>query len=207
MSMQYVLASGNKGKLREISAMLQPLGIRVRPQSEWQVPEAVEDACTFVENALIKARHAAEITGLPTIADDSGLVVPALNGAPGIYSARFAGPDASDQANILRLLQKLEGQSGEDRAAHFYCAMVSVLTADDPAPLVATGRWFGYILDAPQGEGGFGYDPVFGIGGNGPAGLAGSAAELTREEKSGVSHRGKALKELVRQLSQRDGRG
>jgi len=203
MKQEYVLASGNQGKLREITAMLSPLGVIVRPQSDWQVPEAEENACTFVENALIKARQAARYTGLPSIADDSGLVVPALNGDPGIYSARYAGPGADSQANMSKLLDELRGRTGADRCASFYCAMVLVLTADDPVPLIATGRWHGRILESPQGDGGFGYDPVFGLTGPGPVR---SAAEMTAAEKGSVSHRGHALKALVRQLQQRDGR-
>lgn len=205
MNREYVLASGNKGKLREITAMLGPLGFVVRPQSDWDVPEAEETASTFVENSLIKARQAARYTGLPSIADDSGLVVPALKGAPGICSARYAGKSANAQANMSRLLDELEGRSGGDRNAYFYCAMVLLISADDPAPLIATGRWHGHILEARQGDGGFGYDPIFGICGGTGSGLVRSAAEMTPAEKGNVSHRGQALKALVRQLQQRDG--
>jgi len=204
MNQKYVLASGNQGKLREIEGMLKPLGFLVRPQSDWDVPEAVEDAGTFVENSLIKARQAAEHTGLPSIADDSGLVVPSLNGAPGIYSARYAGDDADDLANMSRLLVELKGKSGVDRHAYFYCAMVLVNSVDDPAPLIATGRWYGRILEARQGKGGFGYDPLFGIPNHNGSGSSMSAAELTSGEKGRISHRGQALKELVRQLVERD---
>lgn len=205
MNGEYVLASGNKGKLREITGMLEPLGFIVRPQSDWDIPEAEENASTFVENSLIKARQAARYTGLPSIADDSGLVVPALNGAPGIYSARFAGKGADAQANMSRLLYELKGGSGDDRLAYFYCAIVLVLCEDDPAPLIATGRWHGRILDARQGDYGFGYDPIFGIAGDPGSDRVRSAAELTPAEKDSVSHRGQALKALVRQLQQRDG--
>jgi XTP/dITP diphosphohydrolase len=197
MNREYVLASGNQGKLREITGMLKPLGFVVRPQSDWRVPEAEETASTFVENSLIKARQAAHHTGLPSIADDSGLVVPILNGDPGIYSARYAGGNADSQANMRKLLAELQGRSEPDRHAYFYCAMVLVLSVDDPAPLIATGRWHGTILEAPQGDGGFGYDPLFGVS---DPGLRCSAAELTQADKSRVSHRGQALKELVRQL-------
>ena len=201
MNRKYVLASGNQGKLREITGMLKPLGFVVRPQSDWRVPEAEETASTFVENSLIKARQAAHHTGLPSIADDSGLVVPILNGDPGIYSARYAGGNADSQANMRKLLAELQGRSEPDRHAYFYCVMVLVLSVDDPAPLIATGRWHGTILEAPQGDGGFGYDPLFGVS---DPGLQCSAAELTQADKSRVSHRGQALKELVRQLRERD---
>jgi len=204
MNQQYVLASGNQGKLREITAMLKPMGFVVRPQSDWQVPEAEEIACTFVENSLIKARQAAHYTGLPSIADDSGLVVPVLNGEPGIYSARYAGENADSQANLYKLLSELQGKAGHDRCAYFYCAMVLVMSVDDPAPLIATGRWHGQILESPQGDGGFGYDPVFGISTLMDPERRYSAAELTQADKSRVSHRGQALKELVRQLHERD---
>jgi XTP/dITP diphosphohydrolase len=198
MSRQYVLASGNQGKLREMVRLLQPLGFLVRPQSEWQVPEAEETASTFLENSLIKARNAARITGLPAIADDSGLVVPALNGAPGIYSARYAGTDADSQANIRKLLLDLERQPGIERWAYFFCAVVLLDSEDDPAPLVATARWHGRILMAPQGVGGFGYDPVFAA-----LGSHRSAAELDGDEKQQVSHRGQALRKLLKKLEDR----
>jgi XTP/dITP diphosphohydrolase len=199
----YVLASGNRGKLREISAMLEPLGFVVRPQSDWQVPEAEETASTFIENSLIKARQAARFTGLPSIADDSGLVVPSLNGAPGIYSSRYAGNDADDKANYRKLLAELSGTQGQDRSAYFFCAMVLLQSADDPAPLLASGRWHGHILTSPQGNGGFGYDPVFGVSATAPNGSQLSAAELSVADKSLVSHRGRALRELVRQIRER----
>ena len=201
---EYVLASGNQGKLREISAMLKPLGFIVRPQSEWNVPEAEENACTFIENALIKARQAASYTGLPSIADDSGLVVPALDGEPGIYSSRYAGSEADDSANITKLLSELSGKRGVERNAHFICVMVLVQTEDDPAPLLAIGRWYGHILLSVQGQGGFGYDPVFGVASSSGDGRTFSAAQMTAAEKGRVSHRGQALKDLVRQLRERD---
>jgi XTP/dITP diphosphohydrolase len=205
MNREYVLASGNRGKLREIVAMLKPLGLAVRPQSDWQVPGAEETASTFVENSLIKARQATHHTGMPAIADDSGLVVPVLKGEPGIYSARYAGVDADSGGNMRKLLDELQGKSGDDRRAFFYCAMVLVNSVDDPAPLIATGRWFGRILTSPRGDGGFGYDPLFGVTDSSGSGQLCSAAELAPAEKSRVSHRGQALKELVRQLRERDG--
>ena len=202
MKREFVLASSNPGKLREMTEMFEPLGLAVRPQSEWQVADAEETAITFVENSLLKARHAAKHTGLPSIADDSGLVVPALGGEPGIYSARYSGPGADSDSNMAKLLANMRGKTGAYRNAHFYCAMVLVSSADDPAPLVATGRWHGRILDAPRGEGGFGYDPVFGIVDATGSGPHRSAAELTAIEKGRLSHRGQALRELVRQLRQ-----
>ena len=204
MEREYVLASGNAGKLREIASTLKPLGFNVRPQSDWRVPEAAETACTFVENSLIKARQAAHHTGLPCIADDSGLVVPILNGEPGIYSSRYAGEHADDQANMDKLLVELQNRRGDERNAFFYCAMVLVVTADDPAPLVATGCWYGNILTSPSGDGGFGYDPIFGILADSPCAGQCSAAELTPAKKQSLSHRGQALRQLVRQLHLRD---
>ena len=200
MNREYILASGNKGKLREINTVLKPLGFVVRPQSDWQVPEAAETASTFVENSLLKARQAARYTGLPSIADDSGLVVPVLNGQPGIYSARYAGDAADDQANIEKLLAELLGRTGAERQAYFFCALVLLRSADDPAPLIATGRWYGQILESPRGGGGFGYDPVFGIPTLTNPDRQTSAAELTPAQKSQLSHRGLALMDLVRQL-------
>ena len=186
-----VLASGNRGKLREMTDMLEPLGWKVRPQSDWDVPEAVEDGLSFVENALIKARHAARITDLPSLADDSGLAVDALDGAPGIYSARYAG-GAGDVANYEKLLGALDDVPDEDRGAHFYCAMALVHHEKDPAPLIAIGRWDGFITRSPSGTGGFGYDPVFRVPGEDC-----TSAELPKDVKNGMSHRGKALRALV----------
>ena len=186
-----VLASGNPGKLKEITAILEPLGWTVRPQSEWDIPEAVEDGLSFVENALIKARHAARLTGLPSLADDSGLAVDALDGAPGIYSARYAG-DAGDVANYEKLLEAMHEVPDEQRGAHFYCAMVLVHHAADPAPLIAIGRWDGSITREPSGEGGFGYDPVFRV----PE-MECTSAELSPEVKNRMSHRGIALRKLT----------
>lgn len=204
MDREFVIASGNLGKLREIAGILKTLGIVVHPQSDWQVPEAQETASTFIENSLIKARQAARHTGMPCIADDSGLVVAALNGKPGIFSARYAGDDADDRANMLKLLADLQLKPGTDRRAYFYCAMVLVNSADDPAPLIATGHWHGQILDSPQGDGGFGYDPIFGITTQPDQTRRRSAAELSAAEKCRVSHRGQALIELVRQIRERD---
>jgi XTP/dITP diphosphohydrolase len=191
-----VLASGNQGKLRELSCLLEPLGWNVSRQSDWNVAEAVEDGLSFIENALIKARHAAKLTGLPALGDDSGLVVDALNGAPGIYSSRFAGEGAGDAANIEKLLQELTGVPEAARQAHFYCAMVLIRHARDPAPLLATGRWEGRILERPAGNGGFGYDPVFWVPGE-----QCSSAELPAAVKNRISHRGRALSALIGQLS------
>ena len=201
---EYVLASGNQGKLREMVAMLKPMGFIVRPQSDWQVPEAEETASTFIENSLLKARQAARYTGLPSIADDSGLVVPVLKGEPGIFSARYAGEDADNEANKRKLLTELSGRHGADRNAYFLCAMVLVKSVDDPAPLLAVGRWYGHILHSEQGQGGFGYDPLFGISTALIDGKQRSAAELAPADKSRVSHRGQALRELVRQLRELD---
>ncbi len=205
MEREYVVASSNPGKLREIAGVLKPLGFVVHPQSDWQIPEAEESGSTFVENALIKARQATHYTGLPAIADDSGLVVPVLNGEPGIYSARYAGEDADDQANMRKLLAELKGRSGDDRCGYFYCAVVLLNSVDDPAPLIATGRWCGLILDTPKGDGGFGYDPLFGVSTSSDPEQQCSAAELAAADKSRISHRGQALKELVRKLGERDG--
>lgn len=190
-----VLASGNAGKLSELSAMLEPLGWSVRPQGEWRIDEAVEDGLSFIENAVIKARHAARCTGLPALGDDSGLVVDALGGEPGIYSSRYAGEAADDEANNAKLLQALAGVRGEARGAHFYCAMALMRHANDPAPLLATGRWRGRILDAPSGSGGFGYDPLFWV----PEQRC-SSAQLPAALKNRLSHRGQALTAMLRHI-------
>lgn len=199
MIKEYVLASDNPGKLGEMAAMFGPLGFVVHPQSDFQVPPGVaETGSTFIENALIKARHAAEHTTMACIADDSGLVVPALQGAPGIYSARYAGPQADSETNMKKLLEALTGLDGEDRSAHFYCAMVCIESAGDPAPLVATGVWHGHILASPQGDDGFGYDPVFAVTALDAPGPQQSAAEISAAEKARHSHRGQALRKLVK---------
>jgi len=193
---QLVLASGNPGKVSELSAMLEPLGWTVMPQSNWQVTEAVEDGLTFIENALIKARHASRYTGLPALGDDSGLVVDSLGGAPGIYSARYAGAGADASSNNRKLLTALREVPESDRSAHFYCAVALVRHEKDPAPLLATGKWDGRILDKPVGAGGFGYDPVFWV-----PGQQCSSAELPAAVKNRISHRGLALAAMMEQMA------
>ena len=190
------MASGNPGKLREMSRILAEFGFTVVPQSEFAVSEAEETGTTFEENALIKARHAVTTTGLPAIADDSGLVVDALHGRPGVYSARYAGIDASDDDNIDKLLLELQGVADEERAASFHC-VVCFVSPDSEQALIASGQWRGRIAQQRQGAGGFGYDPVF-I----DPGLEVSSAELTPEQKNQRSHRGKALAELSELLRQ-----
>ena len=186
-----VLATGNLGKVREIRKLLQDLGIELRPQSEFGVPPAEETGSSFVENALIKARNACAHTRLPALADDSGLEVDALGGAPGVLSARYAGPAADSAANNAKLLAALEGIPPQQRNARFRCVMAFVRRPDDPAPLIVEGVWEGRILDAPRGRGGFGYDPLFWVPERGL-----SAAELPLEEKNRISHRGQALQRL-----------
>ena len=180
--MDLVLATRNQGKVDEMSPMLEVLGLNIINQADTDIPSPVEDGATFVENALIKARAVALATGLPSIAEDSGLVVPTLDGAPGIFSARYAGPDATDAQNNQKLLSSLAEQS--DRSAHFFCCMVFLKHADDPTPLIASGRWPGEILMEPRGQGGFGYDPLFWLPDQGK-----SAAELSKETKNKISHR------------------
>lgn len=192
---ELVLASSNAGKLSELLAMLKPLGWNIRPQSDWAIDNAVENGLSFVENALIKARHAARQSGKPALGDDSGLVVDALHGRPGIFSARYAGPGADDKANNRKLLADLEGVASADRGAHFYCAMALVRYAQDPAPLIATGKWSGSILGQGVGTGGFGYDPLFWV----PE-MKLSSAELTPQVKNRISHRGQAIAALVSQM-------
>ena len=189
-----VLASSNAGKLREIARILGDLDIEVLPQSDFGVSDAEETGTTFVENALIKARHAMEATGLPAIADDSGIVVDALDGRPGVYSARYAGPDATDADNNALLLKELEGVPRSERGAAFHCVACFVRPGDEGS-VVAEGEWRGSILSEPRGKGGFGYDPLFLV----PE-LGCSSAELSAEEKNRRSHRGKALRELARKL-------
>jgi XTP/dITP diphosphohydrolase len=191
--MRIVLASSNAGKLAELRTLLAPLAMEIIGQGELGIAAAPEERITFVENALDKARHASLRSSMPAIADDSGLVVRALDGAPGIRSARYAGEDATDQANNARLLRELAGAS--DRSAHFYCVLVFVRHAEDPAPLIALGRWEGSIGEAPEGRGGFGYDPLFR-----PLGDHRSAAQMPAAEKNRHSHRGQATAELVAQL-------
>ncbi|MDH5484275.1 MAG: XTP/dITP diphosphatase [Gammaproteobacteria bacterium] len=192
-----VLASGNAGKVREINDLLANHGIEVVPQTAYDIPEAVEDGLTFVENALKKARHAAKLTGLPAIADDSGIEVDALNHAPGIYSARYSGEGANDQRNNEKMLKELEGVEEAKRSARYQCVMVFMRDADDPTPIIAQGSFEGRILTAPRGEGGFGYDPIFWIPEQNCA-----AAELSLEAKNKISHRAIALNRLVEKLTQ-----
>jgi XTP/dITP diphosphohydrolase len=186
-----VLATGNAGKVRELAHLLAGFGLDVVAQTELGVESAEETGLTFIENAILKARHAAAITGLPAVADDSGLAVDFLGGAPGIYSARYAGVDASDQHNLDKLLVALKDVPQGQRTAQFHCVLVYMRHAEDPTPLVCHGSWAGEITFAEAGEGGFGYDPIFYV----PE-LGKTAAELSREEKSAVSHRGQALKLL-----------
>ena len=192
-----VLASSNNGKVREINQLLAGLDMVVRPQGEFNVVDAEETGLTFVENAILKARNAAQHTGLPAIADDSGLEVDALAGAPGIYSARFAGEGASDQANLEKLLDALQDTPEENRSARFQCLMVYMRHADDPTPLICQGSWEGRILTAARGSNGFGYDPVFYVPTHNCA-----SAELPAETKNQLSHRGQALRKLVAALQQ-----
>lgn len=190
-----VMASGNPGKIREISRLLEGLGIDVVAQSEFGVSDADETGTTFAENSLIKAQHAAIATGLPAIADDSGLSVDALDGAPGVYSARYSGPDGDDEANNDKLLAELDGV--EDRGAAFHC-VVTFLEPGNGEPLVAHGEWRGSILQARQGDGGFGYDPLFFV-----PDCSCSSAELEADQKNARSHRGQALRKLVELLEQK----
>ena len=190
---ELVLATGNAGKVRELSARLAETGWTVKAQADYGVSDAVEDGLSFIENAIIKARHAARHTALPAVADDSGLAVQTLGGAPGIYSARYAGEGASDADNVQKLLVELGDQAQRD--AWFYCVLAFVTHADDPVPLIAQGRWSGRIAGAVSGDGGFGYDPVF-I----PAGMSCTAAELSPDEKRALSHRAMALTEFVPSL-------
>ncbi|QBF81901.1 RdgB/HAM1 family non-canonical purine NTP pyrophosphatase [Shewanella maritima] len=187
---QIVLASGNKGKLAEFDQMLAKFNIQVLPQSQFDVPEVAETGTTFVENAIIKARHAAKITGKPAIADDSGIEVDALNGQPGIYSARYSGIDATAKSNYERLLQAMSGE--QNRSARFQCVLVYMRHADDPTPIICQAAWEGEINHAPVGEQGHGYDPIFVANG-----YEQTAAELSSDEKNAISHRGKALALLL----------
>lgn len=198
MTKTLVLATGNPGKVKELANMLSSLNINVVPQSDFNVGEVAETGTTFVENAIIKARHAAKITGMPAIADDSGLEVDGLNGAPGVYSARFAGPGASDQDNIDKLLVDL----GDNpiRSARFWCVLVLMRHTDDPTPLICSASWEGEITLTQNGNGGFGYDPVFFV-----AEKNCTSAELTKEQKNAVSHRGQALQKLLLELQQKGG--
>ena len=197
MTRKIVLASGNAGKVREINKLFSDYGINVIPQTEFDVPEAIEDGLSFVENAIIKARNAAQHSGLPAIADDSGIEVDALNHRPGIYSARYSGEGASDQTNNDRLLQELGDLEDNRRTARYRCVMVYMRDADDPMPIIAEGTLEGRILHAPQGKGGFGYDPLFWLEAQQCA-----AAELSLEDKNRISHRAQASHQLVNKLKQ-----
>jgi XTP/dITP diphosphohydrolase len=189
-----VIASNNPGKLREFQRMLVPLGIEILTQAQLGIAEAEEPHCTFVENALAKARHVSAVSGLPALADDSGICVEALGGAPGVFSARYAGDNPkSDQKNNEKLLQVMEGTA--DRRAHYYCVLVLVRHAGDPQPLIAEGEWHGEIGHEERGGGGFGYDPLFWLPQSGK-----TAAELSHDEKAQVSHRAKALQALMQRF-------
>ena len=193
MTQRLILASNNAGKLKEFNELLSAVGFSVHAQGEYDVPEADEPFHTFVENALQKARHASRLTGLPALADDSGVCVNALGGAPGVYSARFAGEPKSDARNNEKLIADLAPHA--DKSAYYYCVLVFVRHADDPQPVIADGRWNGEMIATPRGNGGFGYDPYFFI----PS-LGKCAAELTADEKNKLSHRGQALRALVEKL-------
>lgn len=194
--MKLVLASSNQGKLEELRGLLSGNGIELLAQSDLGVEDAEETGATFVENALLKARHASRITGLPALADDSGICVDALDGAPGLYSARYAGEHGNASRNIDRLLEALREVPAERRTAHFYCVLVLLRHADDPQPLIVEGQWNGRILHQRRGSGGHGYDPVFFDPVHGQ-----SAAEMELEFKNGISHRGKALALLKQRLA------
>jgi XTP/dITP diphosphohydrolase len=193
MTQTIVLASNNAGKLKEFHALLAPLGFAVRTQGEFNVPEAEEPHPTFVENALAKARHAARLTGLPALADDSGICANALGGAPGVLSARFAGEPKSDQRNNDKLIADLSVHA--DKSAYYYCVLVFLRHADDPQPIIAEGRWDGEVIAEARGAGGFGYDPYFLLPSSGR-----TAAELPADEKNQLSHRAQALRLLVERL-------
>jgi XTP/dITP diphosphohydrolase len=190
-----VIASNNTGKLKEIGHLLEPLGFEVFSQSALGVTEPDEPHPTFIENALLKARHASLHTGLPALADDSGICVPRLSGKPGIHSARYAGGSRSDERNNQKLVETLRGES--DRHAYYYCVMVLLRHAEDPQPLIADGTWHGEIVLEPRGQGGFGYDPYFFL-----SGLGKTAAELPMEQKNRMSHRGQALARLVNKIKE-----
>ena len=190
-----VIASNNSGKLKEFTHLFEPLEIKVFPQSVFNVAEVEEPFQTFIENALVKARHASKQTGLPALADDSGICVDALNGRPGVYSARYAGEPKSDQRNNQLLIENL--RTKQDRRAHYYCIIVLVRYADDPQPIITDGSWYGRIVLEPRGTGGFGYDPYFYL-----PDLGKTAAELSIEDKNLISHRGKALMRLTRYINE-----
>jgi XTP/dITP diphosphohydrolase len=191
-----VLASGNRGKLAEFNALLADAGFEVLPQASLGVEDIEETGLSFVENALLKARHAARVTGLPALADDSGLCVDLLHGAPGLYSARYAGQHGDNAANNARLLREMDGAPTDQRSAFFICVLALLRHADDPAPLIAEGRWHGRVLSAQRGAQGFGYDPLFL-----PDGQTVSAAQLDPALKNRLSHRGQALAQLRARLA------
>lgn len=192
-----VLASRNSGKLADFRLLFADLGIELFSVADFSDLDVEETASTFVENALLKARHASTVSGLPALADDSGLVVAALNGAPGIHSARYAGLHGDDRANNRKLLAQMNRLAGAGRRAHFHCTLVVVRSAADPAPLITEGRWYGRVGTETVGDGGFGYDPLFL-----PDGLTGSVAQLSAEQKNRLSHRGQAVSQLLAMLSQ-----
>lgn len=196
--MRIILASGNAGKIQELQASLKQLNLQIIPQKDFGLSDIEETGLTFVENALIKARFASEETGLPAIADDSGLEVPALKGEPGIYSARYAGVNCSSKDNIEKLLEEMLNLPENQRIASFYCTLVYLAHPEDPTPLICEGRWHGLILKAPQGEKGFGYDPIFF-----DTTHQCSAAEMPLDLKNQISHRGQALKKLIEQLPEK----
>ncbi|SHI10012.1 RdgB/HAM1 family non-canonical purine NTP pyrophosphatase [Ferrimonas marina] len=196
MSQSIVLATGNAGKVREFAQLLADYPLEILPQSQFNVSSVAEDGTTFIENAIIKARHAARISGLPAIADDSGIEVDALNGRPGIYSARYAGEQASAEQNWQKLLVEMQGQA--QRSARFQCVLVYMRHADDPSPVIAQASWEGSITEQAQGEHGHGYDPVFQVAGDNR-----TAAELSADEKNALSHRGKAMTLLLDGLKQK----
>ncbi|MBV8852214.1 MAG: RdgB/HAM1 family non-canonical purine NTP pyrophosphatase [Sinobacteraceae bacterium] len=196
LSGRIVLASANRGKLQELATLLAPLGLSVLAQTSLGVESAEETGDSFAANALLKARHASLVTGLPALADDSGIEVDALQGRPGVRSARYAGEQASDAENLNKLLHELHTVPAERRTARYQCVVALVRTASDPQPLLAHGTWEGFIVTAPRGEGGFGYDPIFQ-----PRGCDCTAAQLTARQKNAVSHRAQALRELAKQLS------
>lgn len=194
--LEIVLASSNRGKVQEFEELLKGLDIKLIPQYELNIPDAEETGTTFVENAIIKARHAAKYANLPAIADDSGLVIDALGGAPGVRSSRYAGANANDEARIVKVLSELTEVEDRDRTACFHCAIVLMENADDPAPLICQGMWEGTILKAPSGHRGFGYDPIFLVPTHGC-----SAAELDSQVKNRISHRGQAVIQLIDALT------
>jgi XTP/dITP diphosphohydrolase len=200
VSKKIVLATGNKGKVKELATMLSGLSIEVLPQSDFAVTEVAETGSTFIENAIIKARHASKHTGLPAIADDSGLAVDALGGAPGVYSARYSGENATDQSNITKLLGAMADVPHDKRQAKFLCVLVYMRHADDPSPIICQGEWCGEIMTEPQGDNGFGYDPIFWVNQQNS-----SSAQLSSQQKNALSHRGKALKLLLAQLQNQIG--